>query len=125
MAWLWGHLRGRDEGVEAFHREIPSGSVSKAFAVASWFAVIVVWDLVLLSATEKGGFLPLVFEIVSALGNTGLSMGLTSSLSDTGRFMLVLTMFVGRVGPLAITRSIAGRVTRRSFRYATEDLHVG
>ncbi len=124
-SWLWGHLRGRDERVEVFHREIPQESVSKAFAVASWFAVIVACDLVLLSATEKGGFLPLLFEIVSALGNTGLSMGLTSSLSDTGRFVLVLTMFIGRVGPLAITRSIAGRVPHPSFRYAAEDLHVG
>jgi len=123
--WLWGHLRGRDDRVEAFHREIPPALVTKAFAVASWFAVIVVCDLVLLAATEAAAFLPLAFEIFSALGNTGLSMGITSSLSDAGRFVLLLTMFIGRVGPLAVTRSIAGRVPHPGFRYATEDLHIG
>jgi trk system potassium uptake protein TrkH len=124
-AWLWGHLRGRDDRVEAFRREVPADAVTRAFAVASWFAIVLALDLLIMAATEKAAYLPLAFEITSALGNTGLSMGVTAGLSDVGRFLLIVTMFVGRVGPLAITRSIAGRVPHPKFRYVTEELHIG
>jgi trk system potassium uptake protein TrkH len=124
VCWLAGHLRG-DYRAQLFRREIPIASVQKAFAVVSWFAAILVADVLVLTVTEKAGFLQILFESASALGNTGLSMGITGSLSDVARIVLSLTMFVGRVGPLAITRSVAGRVRAPLFQYAQADVQIG
>jgi trk system potassium uptake protein TrkH len=75
--------------------------------------------------TEKASFLQILFEVVSALSNVGLSMGITSSLSNIGKIVISVTMLVGRMGPLAIGFSLVGRPRPSKFKYSEADILVG
>ena len=120
---IWAHLNKKD--VNIFRRRISADTINSAFAIFSWFCIIMVIDVLILTFTENAPFLQIFFEIVSALGNTGLSTGITSKLSDIAKVMLTITMFVGRVGPLAIGFSLIGKPKPLLFRYAEEEVFVG
>jgi trk system potassium uptake protein TrkH len=68
-----------------------------------------------------------MFEAVSAFNTVGLSMGVTGMLSETGKALTVLLMFVGRVGPLtfAAALAVAAGQQKVAYRYAYEDVVVG
>jgi trk system potassium uptake protein TrkH len=68
-----------------------------------------------------------MFEAVSAFNTVGLSMGVTASLSDAGKVLAALLMFVGRVGPLTFAAALAVAAAEQDvrFRYAYEDVVVG
>jgi trk system potassium uptake protein TrkH len=70
-------------------------------------------------------FIEVMFEVVSAFGTVGLSTGLTPRLSGLGKFILVLVMFVGRVGPLSIAALVGQRKGAVRYRYAEENVMVG
>ena len=125
ISFLWLQLKGRDSHVNIFKREVPAGTVHKAFAILSWFGIIVLVDMIILSATEKASYLQILFEVVSALGNTGLSTGITASLTTAGKIMLIITMFIGRIGPLTAGYFLVGRQKPLLYEYATEDIFVG
>ena len=81
-----------------------------------------------LSLSEKRAFasyVKVLFEIISALGNTGLSTGITGDLTFTGKIVLILTMFIGRVGPLTIGAAFIEREHKMLFKYPQEDLFIG
>jgi trk system potassium uptake protein TrkH len=70
--------------------------------------------------------LPLVFEVVSAFGTVGLSMGYTQQLGEAEKIITIVLMFLGRVGPLAFFAAISIKARRdRTIRNAREDLIVG
>jgi len=106
-------------------RRISSEITRKSFSIFFLFFSVIIVDLLILCITEKGAFMQILFEIVSALGNTGLSMGITSKLSDVGKFVLSITMFIGRVGPLTIGMALIGRLNHLGFKYPEETMHVG
>jgi trk system potassium uptake protein TrkH len=81
--------------------------------------------MTVMSQTESASFGRLLFEVVSGLSNTGLSMGITSDLSAFGRLVLVVTMFIGRVGPLALVFFFVGRRKPLLYNYAEEEVLVG
>jgi trk system potassium uptake protein TrkH len=87
--------------------------------------LIVLCDTLVLTSTENATFLQVLFESVSALGNVGLSTGITPNLSVGGKILLSVTMFVGRVGPLAIAMTLMSRPKQAPYRYAQADLFVG
>jgi trk system potassium uptake protein TrkH len=71
-------------------------------------------------------FLRHVFEAVSAFNTVGLSLGVTPGLSAAGRWLTILLMFVGRVGPLVLASALARRATRTTqIRYSYEDVIIG
>lgn len=124
----WSRLRG-SESTNCIGRSIPEETTSRAvglFVIAIGFAISGVF---LLSATEVAtsrGLTEHMFEVSSAVNTVGLSMGLTPKLSVAGRWVIILMMFLGRVGLLTLAalltvpRSSAGR-----FRYAYEDVVIG
>lgn len=69
----------------------------------------------------------LTFEAVSAISNTGLSLGVTPILTWGGKLLLIALMYIGRVGPLTLAASmvVAARKPRARVRYSTEDLIIG
>jgi len=125
ISFLWSQLKGRGSHINVFKKEVPPDTVCKALAILSWFGVIVLADMIILSATERASYLQILFETTSALGNTGLSTGITASLTTTGKIMLIITMFIGRIGPLAAGYFLVGRPKPLPFQYATEDVFVG
>jgi trk system potassium uptake protein TrkH len=125
LAFLFKQLKARELRISLFKRQIPSATVFRAFCIVGWFLIILAIDAVIMTATEYASFQPILFEAVSALGNTGLSMGITSQLTFTGKLMLIITMFIGRVGLLTAGLFLIGRQKPAIYEYATEDIYVG
>ncbi|MET1029391.1 TrkH family potassium uptake protein [Domibacillus tundrae] len=122
---MLSQIKGKED-VVFFKRRIDHKMIYKSLTVIliSLFVVIIV--TMILTVTEPGkGFLMILFEATSAFATTGLSMGLTPDLSPVGKFIIIMTMFVGRLGPL--TLAIALTLNRRpdSFRYAEEKIMIG
>ena len=67
----------------------------------------------------------IVFEVVSAFATVGLSLGYTPELNALGRLIIILTMFVGRVGPLTLAVAFAQRERQVDIRYAEEEVIIG
>jgi trk system potassium uptake protein TrkH len=119
-------LRGRSQ-TEAFKRTIPDALVRKAAVLITLGLATVAVLIGILSLTESRGdaHLPLeeiVFESVSASATVGLSMGTTGGLSDPGRIAVMLAMFIGRLGPLAVLGALASvrRTDRAQYAYPDE-----
>ena len=120
---LWAQLRRSDANV--FRRRIHEETLHRAYAILLWSLFIILCDTLVLTATENATFLQVLFESFSALGNVGLSTGITPSLTLGGKIMLTVTMFVGRVGPLAIAMTLMSRPRPTPYKYAQADLYVG
>lgn len=114
----------RDELI-VFGRHIPSRTKDKAFVICGIAILLIMLDVLILSITEKASFMEIVFETVSAFGTVGLSAGITASLSVTGKIVLIATMLVGRVGPLAIGYSIRGKCRVVPVKYPEGVMLVG
>lgn len=122
-AMILSRLRNRPR-VELLGRSIPTNLVSKALALSLLWVAIVAAGTLLLEMLEVGGlphpetrgrFLEHLFEVSSATGTVGLSTGITSSLTQGSRIVLIVCMFVGRLGPLLVAESLIG--TRRAVPY--------
>ncbi|WP_040293770.1 TrkH family potassium uptake protein [Acetonema longum] len=93
--------------VEIFQRKIPYVVIYKSFAIFSIAVGLVVSFCIILSLTEEAPFILILFEVVSALGTTGLSTGLTPELTNTGKISIMIAMFAGRVGPMTLVLALA------------------
>lgn len=126
----WSRLRG-DETTNYAGRSLREETTDRAiglFVIAAGIVVAGVFSLNALEHFHSGGgrFLHWMFEAVSAFNTVGLSMGVTYELSTPGRWMTILLMFLGRVGPLTITAALTTRrVGTSGFRFAYEDVMVG
>ena len=116
-------LRRRTE-IWAFGRSIGLEEVLKAMALISIAVVLVFSATFLMIATQDGDFLTISFEVASAFGNNGLSLGYTPELDGSGRTIMIVMMFLGRVGPLTLGFFLAARVTPR-VRYPEGQVYLG
>lgn len=107
-----------------FKRAIPRAIIIRSLAIMSIGVAVVFFFTLALTITEKADFLMILFEVVSAFGTVGLSMGLTSSLTDIGRELLILLMFIGRLGPLTFAFLLA-RPHNTHVRYPKGDVYTG
>ncbi len=117
-------LQGHAE-CNVFGRRIGSGDIARSFSIVIIALMVFFTVSFTLSLTEKGSLLQICFETMSALGNTGLSMGITSGLSAFAKILLSLTMFIGRVGPLTIGMAFFEVKQPARIRFATEEIYVG
>jgi len=117
-------LRGRDH-VEAFRRSISPAVVGRAFVVTALMFGMVFLVTWLLCYFESHSLLQLLFETISASGTVGLSTGITPNLTKTGRILIILCMFAGRVGPLTLLVALAGRARRAGYEYPEEQPIIG
>ena len=123
FATLRGELRGREP--ELGGRAIAPEALRKAVAVAAMSLGIVLTVVLLLTLTEDQPFLRLTFEAVSAFATTGLSTGITASLTVAGKLIITAAMFIGRVGPFTIALAVGREGEAQRYRLAREDLPVG
>ena len=122
---VFSTIRGRSY-TSAFGREIPARQVRSALVIGAIATAIVFVVVVSLSVTDGAfDFLALWFEGVSAFGTVGLSAGITSELSRWGQLILILAMFVGRVGPFTIGIAMAQQSSVDRYRYVPERVTIG
>jgi trk system potassium uptake protein len=118
-------LQGEDD-VQIYNRQISPVLILKAIGVAVGSIVTVMGSTTLLLVTETGiDFVKIFFESVSAFGTVGLSTGITPQVSNSGQVVLILTMYIGRVGVLLLIGAIYGESRRKLVKYPEETLLVG
>ena len=111
---------------EAFGRRVPEVVVYRALSVALLSVALVFGTTLLLEITTGGGdVLRLAFETVSAFGTVGHSTGLTPILPDASKVLLVVVMFVGRLGPLTLVLALSARAKPVKYRPAVETIRIG
>lgn len=111
------------EKVEIAHRQIPSETVNRANAIIFISLLWIGTATLLLTYTEAS--IPVtnaLFEVVSALSTVGLTLEQTSLLSDTGKVIIMLTMFAGRVGLIILLTGLIRQQTAQSFTYPDEQV---
>lgn len=116
-------FRRRGE-VVAFGRTVPLQDVLKVLALTSVSLIVVLMALFLITIGHQGRFLDYTFEVVSAFGTVGLSRGVTGELDGFGRAIIMLLMFLGRVGPLTLGFFLATRSVPR-VRYPAGRIYLG
>lgn len=125
-------MRG-NENVNIANRTIPSELVDRTISIIFASAIIigVITASLLLFSTSEGAtlakrseFVQYIFETFSAFGTVGLSMGVTSKLNDMQKYMIILMMFIGRIGPLTLAFAWYSH-RRKGITYAEETVMVG
>ncbi|WP_202080274.1 TrkH family potassium uptake protein [Caldalkalibacillus salinus] len=114
--------------VKVFGRELHDEDIRKSFIVLSVFIFILFTSIILISSIERDSGLELmaiIFEVSSAFGTCGLSMGITSELSTLSQFILVLLMFIGRIGLVALLFSMKRADTKTHYHYPVERVIIG
>ncbi|MBD3234869.1 MAG: hypothetical protein GF315_14190 [candidate division Zixibacteria bacterium] len=133
IALMYNRIRG-GERVNIASRTLPSDIVNRAvsvfmvgvFVVFSFTAILMVTQFAEISFLDsRGMFVEYVFETVSAFGTVGLSMGVTESLSGFGKFLIIILMLVGRIGPLSVAYALARRPGRIKLEFAEENVMIG
>lgn len=108
-----------------FKRKISSETVSKAFVLAFLSATLVCLNTLLLCILEpKYNFIQLLFEVVSGFGTVGLSTGITPDLHPLSEFIIIMTMYIGRIGPLTFASLLSSKPLP-NISYSEESLTIG
>ena len=112
--------------VSIFGRTISKQAVSKAVAVTSMSFIIMFASTVLLSAVTEANALDILFETVSATATVGLSRNLTGTLNIWGKVIIIVTMYLGRVGPISLATAFNSRKEIPNIiKNPTEKISVG
>ena len=116
--------RGR-ERIELYRREIVEVTIKRAFAMISLSIIVIALGVLGISAFEPDlQMIQIAFESVSAYSTTGLSMGITSSLSPISKFIIIVLMFVGRVSALTVLIAVFRNVVNQNYRYPKEEITI-
>ena len=125
ILFLINFARGKNE-IQIFNREIQLIDVFRSYAVIILAIFMVLFATIALSISEPT--LPItaiVFEITSAFGTCGMSLGITDELSTFGKILIMVLMFVGRVGLISFLFTIGGRTTKTKYHYPKERVIIG
>lgn len=117
------YLKGKKEIVVA-RRTVSETIIFRSLAITMISLTLIFLAIFVLTITEDAAFLPIVFEVVSAFGTVGLSMGITGTLSIIGKLVIIIVMFAGKLGPLTFAFSLA-RQEKSKIRYPQEDVLTG
>lgn len=117
-------IRGRTD-TEAFGRRISPSSQRQAITVLVLGSAMVVLGTLFILRTTDIATDKVIFEVISAFGTVGLSTGITAALPESAQLMLVLLMYVGRVGTITLAASLALGEHRMPYRYPEEHPVVG
>lgn len=132
-AFTWSRLR-KMVAVNLFHRTIPRENISRSISILVLSTGLIVMIFFLLLMSQQGSsaddvnrahFLEYLFETVSAFGTVGLSMGVTATLSSTGKLLIILMMLIGRIGVLTFSYFIARPESRNGVEHAEEGIMIG
>ena len=120
-----GVVKGEKETV-LFRRTIPGETVKRALAVFFISISVLLLMVVSISILEDAPFVTLLYEVTSALATVGLSRNYTSVLGLGGKLIIILCMYIGRIGPVSMVIAFRAKGKRKSrLEYAQEDVIVG
>ena len=122
---IWSTIRGRSD-ITAFRRRIAQSTVVRAGAIAGSAVMLGGAAVTLLAVFEPDIPLEsLLFETISALGTVGLSVGITAELETPARLVIIMLMYVGRIGLLTFALALVSRERHHAVRHPAEEVVVG
>lgn len=117
---------GNKNEVTLFNRNIPKQAINKAVSIVCMSSIIMFLSTLLLSAVSKANALDIVYETVSATATVGLTRNLTSTLNIWGKMIIIITMYLGRVGPISLAVAFNTRKEKQNIiKNPTEEIIVG
>lgn len=125
LAVMYGYLKSillNRDSVTIRRNSLSRTQVNKAFLVFLFGVFSITFGTIIMSATEDAGLANIMFEVVSAFGTVGLSTGITAALSAAGKIVIVVLMFIGRLGPLTILAAAAQPEKRIRISYPRGDV---
>ncbi|MBS4203988.1 TrkH family potassium uptake protein [Lederbergia citrea] len=124
ILFLFHFARGNTT-IKIFKREIHQEDVIKALVVLMLAVILSGTSILLLSITEDASLIAIIFEVASAFGTCGASMGITPYLTDFGKSLLILLMFIGRIGILSFLFTMASNEKAPDYHYPKERVIIG
>lgn len=114
------------EDTELFNRRITKQSINKAVAVVFISLLIILFSTLLLSTCCEASFLDLIYETVSACATVGVTRGVTPNLSTMGKLIIIVTMFLGRVGPISLIVAFnKNKEHNQVVKCPSEEIYIG
>jgi potassium uptake TrkH family protein len=124
LLYIYSLARGY-KSVKVFKRELHNEDIMKSMAIMFTAIFLCFFAVIVLSITEPFSTIEILFEVCSAFGTTGLSMGITSELSNVGKLIIILLMFIGRIGILSFIFIISKKGPEANYHYPRERIIIG
>ena len=124
LATIWATLKGSKDTI-IYNRRVPAETVRRAFTVAFLSLAVIAVGTFCLNESEKFGVMKTAFEAFSAFGTVGLSMGITPYLSSLGKIIIIMLMFIGRVGPLTLLLALSMEQKETKIEPPKEGVSIG
>ncbi|MFE7061180.1 TrkH family potassium uptake protein [Sutcliffiella sp. NPDC057660] len=124
ILFLFHFARG-NKSIKLFRREIHEEDLIKSLVVLLLAIFICSSAVIILSITENFTLIQILFEVCSAFGTTGLSMGITPDLTTIGKCVIMCLMFIGRVGLLTFLFILESRQKPPKYHYPVERVIIG
>jgi len=124
-------IRGKN-AIEIYNRTIPNGDLLKAYSILMFSIGGILTGFFVLSFTEQHilalpdrDIMDLIFEQTSAFSTCGLSTGITPMLSDTGKLVVAISMYIGRLGTLTVAFALGKKLISANYKFPEEHMMVG
>lgn len=125
ILFLITYARGR-EHIQVFKREIDAIDVYRSFVVIILaFFMVMISAMILLISEKNATMIQVLFEVTSAFGTCGMSLGITEDLTAVGKVVIMILMFIGRVGLISFLYSLGGKKEKMHYRYPKERVIIG
>ncbi|MCY9665151.1 TrkH family potassium uptake protein [Paenibacillus alginolyticus] len=117
-------IRGKED-IVIFRYRLAKDRILKAITLTMMALFLVIIVTMLLSTTEDAQLLKILFEVTSAFGTVGLTMGLTPELTTFGKILISLTMFAGRLGPITLAYALQPKQEKELYRHPEGKITIG
>lgn len=117
-------IRGEENSV-IFKKAVPKSIILKSLAIVMISMLLVILISFTLTITEEFEFLDILYEVVSAYATVGVTRGITSDLSNIGKLIITLTMYIGRIGPLTMAFAFGKKKRASKIEYPDANISVG
>ncbi|MEQ8174316.1 MAG: TrkH family potassium uptake protein [Syntrophomonadaceae bacterium] len=124
MAAIRSQVLGKKD-TEIHGYRIAYEDILRALTVAALYIGVVITATFILTLTEGAALMPIMFEVCSAVGTVGLTLGVTTGLSVPGQLIIAAAMFLGRVGPLTLAFALAYNKKPANYRYPAGKVMIG
>lgn len=122
--YVLGITKGRSN-ISIFNRRISWDILNKALAILVISLIYIGVVILLISNHDKFALRDVIFEVISAFATVGLTLGITPELNSFSQILIILTMFVGRLGPMTFAVAIGEDKIKDHFKYPKENIIVG
>lgn len=121
----FGTIKNKNQAT-TFKRTVSPSSIRKSIAIAVTFLMIMFTSVILVAASSDISLTDALYESVSATATVGLSRNITSTLNDFGKIVIIITMYLGRVGPISLAVALGGNSkVENIISEPVEDIIIG